>query len=316
MDASICFIGECMLEISGILPSPLSLGYAGDTFNTATYLARLLRNDSTRVEYMTGVGSDRLSLAMIDFLSQCGVGTKHVRTIKDRKPGLYLIETSGNGERIFHYWRNEAAAKFFLDNTTVETLAEELSSFAGIYLSGISIAVLSPVGKEVLFNALLKSKEHDVQIYFDTNYRNLLWPDTQTAQATFNRFLSLANIALITDTDFAQLYELKYDNIPKKVQNLGINEIVLKRGGEPCDIYYGQEHYSIKACKVNNVVDTTAAGDSFNAAYLAARLKGFAPQTAAQWGHRLASEVIQHHGAIIKEKYMPNFSTETKGVQE
>jgi 2-dehydro-3-deoxygluconokinase len=47
------------------------------------------------------------------------------------------------------------------------------------------------------------------------------------------------------------------------------------------------------------VVDTTAAGDSFSAAYLASRLKGGSPVEAAEAGHRLASRVIQVPGALI-----------------
>jgi 2-dehydro-3-deoxygluconokinase len=53
------------------------------------------------------------------------------------------------------------------------------------------------------------------------------------------------------------------------------------------------------------VVDTTAAGDSFAAAYIAARLGGSDPVEAAQAGHRLASLVICYPGAIIPGYAMP-----------
>jgi len=53
------------------------------------------------------------------------------------------------------------------------------------------------------------------------------------------------------------------------------------------------------------VVDTTAAGDSFGAAYIAARLAGHTAAQAAQAGHRLASVVIGHRGAIIPRSAMP-----------
>jgi hypothetical protein len=46
-------------------------------------------------------------------------------------------------------------------------------------------------------------------------------------------------------------------------------------------------------------IDTTAAGDSFNAAYLAARLNGENPVAAATAAHGLAGQVIRHRGAIM-----------------
>jgi len=54
-----------------------------------------------------------------------------------------------------------------------------------------------------------------------------------------------------------------------------------------------------------NVVDTTSAGDSFNAGYLASRISGNKPSSAALAGHQLVSIVIQHRGAIIPVEMMP-----------
>ncbi|XPE45843.1 hypothetical protein ACNKHO_22285 [Shigella flexneri] len=36
--------------------------------------------------------------------------------MENRLPGLYYIETDSTGERTFYYWRNEAAAKFWLES--------------------------------------------------------------------------------------------------------------------------------------------------------------------------------------------------------
>jgi 2-dehydro-3-deoxygluconokinase len=62
----------------------------------------------------------------------------------------------------------------------------------------------------------------------------------------------------------------------------------------------------IAAPPVAHVIDTTAAGDSFAAAFLAARIRGADAATAARAGHRLAGAVVQHRGAIIPRDAMPN----------
>jgi 2-dehydro-3-deoxygluconokinase len=64
----------------------------------------------------------------------------------------------------------------------------------------------------------------------------------------------------------------------------------------------------VAAEPVDDVVDTTAAGDSFAAAYLAARLNGVDPVTAAKAGHRLAGAVVRHRGAIIPRSAMPDMT--------
>jgi 2-dehydro-3-deoxygluconokinase len=46
-------------------------------------------------------------------------------------------------------------------------------------------------------------------------------------------------------------------------------------------------------------VDATAAGDGFNAAYIAARVSGRQPNEAAGAAHALAAQVIRHRGAIM-----------------
>ncbi|MEM7283930.1 MAG: PfkB family carbohydrate kinase, partial [Pseudomonadota bacterium] len=56
---------------------------------------------------------------------------------------------------------------------------------------------------------------------------------------------------------------------------------------------------------VEKVVDSTAAGDSFNAGYLAARFAGLGCVEAAEQGNKLAATVVQYPGAIIPRTKMP-----------
>ena len=54
------------------------------------------------------------------------------------------------------------------------------------------------------------------------------------------------------------------------------------------------------------MIDTTAAGDSFAAAYIAARARGHDAKSAALAGHRLAGAVCGVRGAIIPRDQMQN----------
>lgn len=302
----IAFLGECMVEISGNLPTPLKLGFAGDTFNSAAYLSRLIKAKGGKVEYLTGLGTDMFSNSIKAYLNDSGVGSNYIRTIKDRRPGLYFIETASTGERHFHYWRNEAAAKFFLDEISPDELAEEFGTFGGVYFSGISIAVLTQKGRSTFFEALKRSKEFGVKVFFDSNYRPVLWESKAQAQKVFSQFMELADIAMLTDGDVMDLFDVSSEEILSFCQKFNIPELVIKRGEQPCLIKYEGKTVSISASHVDHVVDTTAAGDSFNAAYLAARLLGSNPSIAAQCGHLLAARVIQYHGAILDLEKMPD----------
>tara|TARA_B100001105_G_C22353584_1_gene426866 strand:+ start:92 stop:397 length:306 start_codon:yes stop_codon:yes gene_type:complete len=56
---------------------------------------------------------------------------------------------------------------------------------------------------------------------------------------------------------------------------------------------------AVPAVKVEKVVDTTGAGDSFNGGYLSARIKGESILEAARKGRRFAAQVIQYRGAVV-----------------
>ncbi|AQQ66279.1 ketodeoxygluconokinase [Microbulbifer agarilyticus] len=312
MHKRIAVIGECMLEMnlgddcrSHHSESRLSAGLAfgGDTLNTALYMSRL----GASVEYVTALGDDHLSDWMIRQWQAEGIGCDLVKREANGTPGLYLIETDASGERTFHYWRDRAPAKRLLDNPqAAKQLFAELKDFDAVYLSGISLAILSPYGRECLFEFLAEFRQGGGQVIFDGNYRPRLWGSETLTRKAYEQILRLTDIALPTFEDEQLLFaDSDTDTALARFQEYGVKEVVLKLGAEGCLIV--QPHRDPKLVPANKVtpIDTTAAGDSFNAGYLASRLDGNNAEEAALCGHKLAGTVIQHRGAIIAQSAMP-----------
>ena len=294
--------GECMLELQGQAFGDMRQTYGGDTLNTAVYMARCGRRHGLQVDYATALGDDSLSSGMLQRWQGEGVCTSLVRRLPGRLPGLYLIEVDEKGERCFSYWREQAAARAYFDTPDGTTpLEQQAGDIDALYLSGISLAILPPAGRDRLAAVAQALRARGGSVAFDNNYRPRLWPDVATARACFQRFMGLATVALVTLDDEQALWgEADASTQLQRTLMLPCAEVVVKRGAAATLVHCaGQPLQEVPTLAVARVVDTTAAGDSFAGAYLAARLGGEAAAAAALAGNRLAARVVQHRGAVI-----------------
>lgn len=295
-------IGECMIELSRRPGGHYAMAHGGDTLNTAVYLARL----GVNVDYVTALGDDPYSTTMLAAWQAEGVGTGQVRRLPGRLPGIYAIETDARGERQFFYWRDRAPARDLFALPETPDICAALAGYGLIYLSGVSLSLYGEAGREKLFGALATTRRRGGLVAFDSNFRPRNWPDPNEARTAFRRALELCDIALCGTDDFRALFGADADLAPLAIcRAAGVAEIVVKDGAEPAVIAMGGRETAVPIETPRQPMDTTAAGDSFAAAYLAARLAGAAPEAAALNGHRLASAVIMHPGAIMPSQAMP-----------
>ena len=301
MATNIAVIGECMIELS-IKQDSTTRNFGGDTLNTSVYLSRLLTNKDFSIHYVTGLGTDPFSQEMLDSWQKEHISTDLVQRMTDKMPGLYSIVTDEQGERSFYYWRNDAAAKFWLKTTETAKITEQIAKCDYVYLSGISIAILD-AESIVKLSALLKQvKANGGKVIFDNNFRPRLWSSFDLARSVYSDILSYTDIAFLTLDDEDLLWgKLPYEQVIERTKNFGVSEIVIKRGSDSCIIDSIEGRFEVPANKIakEDVIDTTAAGDSFSAGYLAARLSGKTPSQSASQGHLVAGTVIQYRGAII-----------------
>lgn len=317
----VALFGECMLELTGQAFGGMTQGFGGDTLNTAIYLARCA--PGLAVSYATALGDDPLSDGLAARWATEGIGQGLLRRLPGRLPGLYLIEVDAQGERRFHYWRDQAAAKAYFDADSTPLEAEPLPCDV-LYLSGISLAILPPAGRARLHALMDRLRAAGGRVVFDNNHRPRLWPDPAEARAAYEACFARADIALVTlDDHQAWLGRGLGDGSPvhadaalAQAAALPAPEVVVKRGGEATlwrlrtaeAAASPQPWQAVPTEPVAAVIDTTAAGDSFAAGYLARRLAGAPPAEAAAFGNRLAARVIQHRGAVIPAAAMADLT--------
>ncbi len=290
-------IGECMVELSRGSDGRFGLAFGGDTFNTAVYLARA----GVATTYATALGDDPYSAGILALAAAEGVGIDLVQVHPGRMPGLYLIETTAQGERTFHYWRDRSPARDLFDAPDARTIVAAIESASLVYLSGITLSLYSAAGLDRLAASLDRARNNGATIAMDGNYRPRGWVgDTDRARSVFERFWRLADIALPTFDDEAMLWgDTTSSQTIVRLETFGVREIALKLGPEGALVADGDRAaVAVPVPMTITAIDTTAAGDSFNAAYLAARRAGHSGADAALAGHRLAGVVIGHRGAI------------------
>lgn len=308
MSRKIAVIGECMIELSQ-KGTEVNRGFGGDTLNTSVYIARQVNPAALSVHYVTALGTDNFSQQMLDAWQSEDVDTSLTQRMENRLPGLYYIETDSTGERTFYYWRNEAAAKFWLESEQSAAICEQLATFDYLYLSGISLAILSPTSRNKLLSLLQACRANGGKVIFDNNYRPRLWASKEETRLVYQQMLACTDIAFLTLDDEDLLWgEKPVEEVIERTQRAGVKEVVIKRGADSCLVAIaGEALVEVPAVKLpkEKVVDTTAAGDSFSAGYLSVRLTSGDATEAAKRGHLTASTVIQYRGAIIPRDAMP-----------
>lgn len=290
-------IGECMVEMSPTdAPGAYRMAFAGDTMNTAWYMRRLLRPND-RVAYMSAVGDDRVSDQMIAFLSASGIDTAHVARRTDRTIGLYLIQLE-DGERSFSYWRGQSAARTLAQDA--EALNEALHGADMAYFSGITVAILPAEDRLRLLDALARFRAAGGMVVFDPNLRPRLWDSPDRMTQAIMAAAAVSDIALPSfEDEHVWFNDADPEATARRYAGQGAQTVIVKNG--PGDIlsFAGGVPDRHPPVPASRIVDTTAAGDSFNAGFLAARIRGRTLGDAINAGAALAAQVIQVRGALV-----------------
>jgi 2-dehydro-3-deoxygluconokinase len=294
MMARIVVVGEGMLELrraSGGADG-WQLGYGGDTLNTAIHLARL----GDEVRYLTALGDDPFSDELCAYWEGEGIDTSLIARVEGAAPGLYAIRTDPEGERTFTYWRGDSAARQALTMPATPGLLAVAEEADMLVFSLISLAILPAEGREALIALALRMRAAGKGVAFDGNYRPRLWATHDEARHWRDRAIAACTIGLPTLEDEHLMGDAgSAAATADRWSATGAGEVVVKLGIDGCLLPDGR---LLPPPERLRPVDTSGAGDAFNAGYLHARCGGDAPEAAALAGHRLAGWVVMRAGAV------------------
>ncbi len=298
---SVVCVGDALIELSRGADGAFTAACGGDSFNTAVYLARA----GLRTGFATALGDDPYSDSIVALALAEGLATDLILRMPGRLPALALVERGRSGVRVSRVWGEGAPARELFELADWMRIAQSLIGARLIYFSGITLSLYSNNGLGRFFAALEVARQQGAKIAFDGNFRPSGWHGNLARTRTvFMEALKRVDIALPTFDDEAILWgDPSPESTVARLQAFGVGEIVVKNGPNSALVAtIGAASGAMEFVPVPRIlvpVDPTAAGDGFNAGYLAARLSGSGPAQAASAAHRLAGNVISHAGALL-----------------
>lgn len=291
-------IGECLIELFEEAPHIYRQSLAGDVFNTLFYGSRL----GLKTGFISNFGSDDLTKNILEVMDKEGIDRSCTTYSKNKTNGMYLISTNESGDPHYSFWRNDSAARETLQTIDVKKLEDYIASAKYFHFSAIALAILHD--RKILIS-LLKKLHSKTIITFDTNFRKGLWDDIIKLKTFIESVSSFVDILFVSKTDDENIFGVRTaEEAMEHYKELGYKLIIFKQGGDDVIAWDGNAIIGVPTFKNITVVDATAAGDAFNAGFIAAQIRGESIENSIRTGNGCAAFVIGRRGGLAEDFQM------------
>ncbi|MDO8125220.1 MAG: carbohydrate kinase [Candidatus Hermodarchaeota archaeon] len=267
----------------------------GAPANVAVGISRL----GVTCGFIGKVGSDTFGEFLKTSLKENGINIEGIVETKEAPTALAFVSRSITGERHFIFYRDPCADVLLTEDDLPK---DWLRKIKYLHVGGVSLT-RNP-SRQTTLRAIEIARKNGAVITFDPNLRLDLWSGgLHECRKILHIVLARTDIFLPSQHELLLIMDTEQiDDAFSRAHKLGPHTICLKCGADGSRISTKTakgkyDQFSQKALDVN-VVDTTGAGDGFNAGLIVGLVKGMNIREAVRQGTAVASLVITKIGAM------------------
>ncbi|MDR1537999.1 MAG: carbohydrate kinase family protein [Clostridiales bacterium] len=264
-----------------VLGAEVSRAVGGGAANSAAALGKL----GARASVAGMIGSDDFGDVILSMLERSCVDASNLLRSKEEPSGVSIGLINPDGQRCFIVSRG---ANQRLDAAGLCSLNPDDCHF--LLINGF---FQFPQAETCLLHSVKQYSESGVQIAFDM----ASWDPSDRWMAAIKPFAPLIDVFFANSAQLKRLTcEEDLNAGAEMMLDLGVKTLVIKKGHSGCDIHDGHEIISVRSPDVS-VIDTTGAGDVFDAAYILGVSKGWKPRLCGAFANTVAGLSCESLGA-------------------
>jgi len=299
-------IGEIIVDFVSTEPVPYTKArtfekcFGGAPMNTAVGVSRL----GVSAGVVTAVGGDPFGDFLVEVLRENKVDVSNVKRKEGRRTSItFVANEPATGERTFLFYRKPWTGETADSSLEREDIDPNYISRAEVlHISGFALSQQPSRG--AIFHAIRIAQESDVAVSFDPTLRSDVWNSEEILRRTYRKALELSDIATFSreEAQFV-LGTAEPNKAASKALKLGPRTVGIKLGAQGSFVKTADGEVIKKPALSVKPVDTTGAGDGWNAGFLIGICEGWDLEKSVTVANAVGALVVTRRGAITAMPY-------------